>query len=347
MNFRFGCLTTGRSRWARSSLRIFVLVTFALLHAVPTFAQESSSRPDDDSAQPANRTGAPDASRSANAGLPRSSDISSGPASALRDALMAACSQNAADFSRFLTARSRRSFNGLTPAARVALMKRFVLLNVPGKATSSENAGGPLVRCETVDVTTEMAVGGADIRDNLAFLPMELRDAADNTGSSVHRINIGMVREDGQWRLLSLGLLLLDLPALEVEWDAAEAAGNEVTALEVLKKLGAAVETYRRTYMSLPQSLAKLGPPTTGAANREAAGLVDSELASSVKDGYNFRIVISGASSLGAPAKYELAATPTIYGRTGKRSFFRDADGGWHTADHRGAVGSASDTKIN
>jgi len=36
---------------------------------------------------------------------------------------------------------------------------------------------------------------------------------------------------------LSLGLLLLDLPSLEVEWDSAEADANESTALENLKKL--------------------------------------------------------------------------------------------------------------
>lgn len=322
-------------------------VLLALSFGAPMYAQESSSQP----VEPAAANGAVAADT---------------PAGALRDVLVAACSQSGNEFARFLTARSKQAFERLTPAARVALMKRFVLLNVPGKATASANPSGrPLVRCETPDVTTEMAIGGTELRDNVAFLPMELRDANDATGVSVHQVNMGMVREDGQWRLLSLGLLLLDLPALEVEWAAASADANEGTALENLKKLDEAVEAYRKAYASLPESLKVLGPPVAGAAvtprggaaragtaakepvaSHDAAGLVDAEMAAGSKDGYEFRIIIVGASTLGAPAKYQLSATPSSYGRTGKRSFFRDAEGGWHTADHRGAVGSESDASI-
>jgi len=53
-----------------------------------------------------------------------------------------------------------------------------------------------------------------------------------------------------------------------------------------------------------------------------------------------------GASTLGAPAKYALAATPLRYGRTGKLSFFRDSNGGFHAADRHGAVGNETDPKV-
>jgi hypothetical protein len=327
-----------------------------LLVAIQASGQESSSRPE---SEPQTSTETVHATSPGDA----TSLAATGPSAALRDVLLAACSQDGGGFSRFLTARSKQSFDRLTPTARVALMKRFVLLNVPGKASSSANpAGRPIVRCETPDVTTEMSLGGADVRDNIAFLPMELRDANDSTNVSVHQVNMGMVREDGQWRLLSLGLLLLDLPALELEWDSAEADANESNALDNLKKLAEAVEAYRRTYSSLPESLTSLGPapptvppktavaaksaPAIPVATHEAAGLVDSDLASGNKDGYIFRIVIAGASALGAPAKYELAATPSAYGRTGRKSFFRDAVGIYRAADHQGAVGSKSDPKI-
>ncbi len=317
--------------------------------------QQSSSRPAETAG---NNAALPSAPAPKDARVVAAAVAAGGPVAALRDVLLAACSQDASGFSRFLTARSKESFNRLTPAARVALMKRFVLLNVPGKASATANpAGRPLVRCETPDVTTEMAIGGADVQENVAYLPMELRDAADSTGVSVHQINMGLVHEGGQWRLLSIGLLLLDLPSLEAEWDAAEADANERMALENLRKLAEAVETYRRTYMSLPESLSSLGPPSQGSpaqgspaqasATREAAALVDAELAAGAKDGYVFRIVIAGASALGAPAKYELAATPAVYGRTGVKSFFRDAKGGWHAADHRGAVGGETDPPVN
>jgi hypothetical protein len=298
-----------------------------LLAAANALSQESSSKPGESSAS-----------------APSETTNSGGPTAALKAVLSAACSQNQTEFLSFLTVRNREAFSRMTPLARVALMKRFVLLNEPGRPTASANpAGRPILRCQTPDVTTEMQIGGAELRDNIAFLPMELRSA---TGANVHQITMGLVREDGEWKLLSLGLLLLDLPALEVEWDAAEMESTEREAIEALKKVSAAVEAYRNKYLRLPESLANLGPPLHGAANGEAAGFLDSDLANGMKNGYAIRYVIVGASTLGAPAKYELAATPLQYGRTGRRSFFRDSNGAVHAADRRGAVGSEADPKV-
>jgi hypothetical protein len=345
-----------RTSFAKNSPLLFGFIAFVLVMAALATnarAQESSSRPGDTSTNRANLPSMP-AVKNAD-GTTTPPVAANSPAAALRDVLQAACSQTSAEFSRYLTARSKESFERLTPAARVALMKRFVLLNVPGKATATANpAGRPIVRCETPDLSTEMSIGGTDTRDNLAFLPMELRDVTDSTGANVRQITMGLVREEGQWRLLSIGVLLLDIPSLEVEWDAEEAEANEIAALGNLRRLAEAVETYRRTYFRLPESLGSLGPPPTVAsaknrqaktlaATREHAGLVDEQLAGGDKDGYEFRIIIAGADTLGAPAKYQLSAIPSSYGRTGKRSFFRDTDGGWHGADHGGAVGSASD----
>ena len=73
-----------------------------------------------------------------------------GPSAALRDVLMAACSQSQNDFEHFLTARNKESFSRMAPAARVAFMKRFVLLNQAGKPTATTNPSGrPIVRCDT------------------------------------------------------------------------------------------------------------------------------------------------------------------------------------------------------
>ncbi len=289
--------------------QVLLLSLTALLAVANALAQESSSKPDGNAAS-----------------VSGEAPIVGGPSGALKAILSAACAQNQSEFVRFLTARNREAFSRMTPTARVALMKRFVLLNEPGKATASANpAGRPVLRCQTPDMTTEMQIGGTEIRDNIAFLPMELRDAADSTGANVHQITMGLVRENSEWKLLSLGLLLLDLPALEVEWD---------------------VEAYRNKYLRLPESLANLGPPLHGAANGEAAGLLDSDFANGMKNGYAIRYVIVGASTLGAPAKYELAATPLQYGRTGRRSFFRDSNGTLHAADRRGAVGGETDPKV-
>ena len=315
---------------AKSLTRLLLLGGAVLLAGERGFSQESSSKPG----------GGP---------LTASSEttIAGGPSAALKAVLTAACSQNQIEFVRFLTARSREAFSRMTPPARIALMKRFVLLNEPGKAITAANPSGrPILRCQTPEVTTEMQIGGAELRENIAFLPMELREVSDTTGVGARQVTMGLVREDGEWKLLSLGLLLLDLPGLEVEWDTAEIDTSEQSALDALKKVAAAVEAYRNKYLRLPDSLANLGPPIHGGANGEAAGLVDSDLANGMKSGYAIRYVIVGASTLGAPAKYELAATPRQYGRTGRRSFFRDSNGGLHAADRQGAIGSETDPKV-
>lgn len=305
------------------------MIISILLMAASGFAQDTGTKP------------------STSAGnAPIAATVPTGPSAALRDVLAAACSQDQTEFARFLTARNKGAFARMTPSARIALMKRFVLLNEPGKATLSTNpAGRPIVRCETPAVTTEMQFGGAEIRENIAFLPMELRDVTDSAGATVRQINMGLVREEGGWKLLSLGILFLDLPALEVEWDEGDIEATEKDALESLKIIAAAIESYRKKYLRLPESLANLDQPTHGAPGVEAAGLLDADLAKGVKDGYAFRYVIAGASDVGAPAKYELSATPLRYGRTGRRSFFRDSNGGLHAADHQGALGSANDPR--
>ncbi len=227
-------------------------------------------------------------------------------------------------------------------------MKRFVLLNETGKPSLLPTGSGrPTIRCETPAGAAELQIGGAEISDNLAFLPVEVREATDTTGASVIRVQMGLVREKSDWKLLSVGLVLLDLPALAVEWDAAEMGSTERTAIDGLKKIAEAVEAYRRSYSRLPESLAKLGsPPRGSAAGPDAAGLLDADLASGIRTGYKFRYVISGGNNVGAPAKYEVAATPETYGRTGRRSFFRDTNGGLHGADRQGAVGSGVDPHI-
>jgi hypothetical protein len=311
--------------------RVLHLFCIAILAAGAGLAQESTSQPS------APTVGTPTASPSAAAT----------PATALRDVLSAACSQSQTDFARFLTARNKQAFARMTPSARIALMKRFVLLNEPGKPTASTNpAGRPILRCQTPAVTTEMQIGGTELRDNIAFLPMELRDTTDAAGATVRQVTMGLVREDAEWKLLSLGLLLLDLPSLEAEWDAAETDVTERGGLEALRGIADAVEIYRKKFTRLPESLADLGPPVHSSANANAADLLDSDLATGMKNGYAFRYVIVGASTLGAPAKYELAATPLRYGRTGKLSFFRDSNGVFRAADRHGAIGNETDPKV-
>ena len=311
--------------------RIYPLFLLAVLLAgTGSNSQESTSR--------ANRSVPP-------AGAP----APDGPSTALRDLLSAACAHDEVRFGQFLTARNAESFSRLTPTARVELMKRFVLLNDAGKSSVSLNTSGrPSLRCTTPDGAAEIQLGGADLRDNLALLPIDIRDASDPTapmGGQPHHVLMGLIRENSSWKILSLGMLFLDLPSLEVEWDQSAIGGNEQAALADLKTIAAAVETYRTTYTHLPESLAKLGHAAKNSA--DAAGLLEADLVDGERNGYRFRMVIVGASDVGAPAQYELSATPATYGRTGRLSFFRDSKGKYHAGDHQGAVGHSLDPLVD
>ena len=269
------------------------------------------------------------------------------PVAVLRDILMASCSQDSKHFANFLTTRNSAAFAAMTPAAQATLLKRFVLLDQAGTPRAQADPSGNLVvLCTTSTVTAQLQIGKPDIRDNIAYLPLVVKNAEDTADTGARRVIMGLVQEDHHWRLLSLGLLLLDLPTLAEEWDRAEIQTNEKSAIASLKQLAAAIEKYRVTYTRLPQTLVELGPPSKGDPKSERAGLVEAGLASGRKDGYSFRYVIVGANDVGAPAIYELAAIPVEYARTGTRSFFRDGTGALHAADHQGAVGTLMDPKI-
>jgi hypothetical protein len=270
----------------------------------------------------------------------------SDPAIVLRDILMASCSQNSKQFSEFLTARNATAFAAMTPSAQATLLKRFVLLNQAGNPRAQRDADGNLeILCVTPDISTELHIGKVELRDNVAYLPLLVKDSTDTADANSRRVIMGLVKENGKWRLLSLGLLLLDLPTLAEEWDRAEIQNNEKSAVASIKELSAALEKYRVTYARLPQSLGDLGSSSTSAPKSDHAGLIDGELASGRRDGYYFRYVIVGANEVGAPAIYQLAAIPIEYGRTGTRSFFRDGTGVIHAGDHQGGVGTLLDPK--
>ena len=311
--------------------KICALVATGTLVLLSTAAsaqsQESSSR--SDSAASATATAPP----------------TDAPSSALRDLLAAACAHDETSFEKFLTARNAESFSRLAPAARVELMKRFVLLDGAGKPALSANpAGRPTIRCATPDGAAEIQLGGLDLRENVALLPLDIRDVSELPSGDPHHILMGLVRENSSWKILSVGMLFLDLPSLEVEWDQSAIGGNEHQALASLKLIAAAVESYRKTYSRLPESLSKLGPAPK--PSPDAAGLLDADLVTGQNNGYIFRMVIVGANDVGAPARYELSATPTSYGRTGKLSFFRDVNGKFHAADRQGAVGHSLDPVV-
>lgn len=258
------------------------------------------------------------------------------PASALSAALAAACRANQAQFADYLTADNAAAFRALPDDQRAAFLKRFSLSDEPGKvllSTSLQNL--PVIRCESPGGTVEFRFGDARVHENLAYIPVAVVQS--------EHVEFGLVRENGGWRLLSLGLVLLDIPQLSKQWAEQDIAAREDAAISTLRALADAIDTYRRAFSKLPESLAQLGPAPPSGISPERASLVSEHLASGEGGSYHFRYRI--VSTGGNQDSFELAAAPDSYAKTGRRSFFYDASGKIHGADLHGALGT-SDTPL-
>jgi hypothetical protein len=274
---------------------------------------------------------------------------SANPETALSDALSAACRQDSPAFANSLTSENAAAFRTLTPAQRTAMMKRFVLLEEAGRPLlSTSSVGKKVVRCESPSFTTEMRLGETRLRENLAFVPMEIPIAGDKPRA----ITFGFVREGGSWKLLSVGLMLLDVPAMAQQWEQADLDAGEDAAIADLRSVASALDTYRRAYGKLPDTLAVLGPAPPNGVSPEAASLLDADLAGGSKDGYTIRYAITPAAGdlpedeASRAEKFSLASCPKEYGKSGKRSFFLDSSGILRGADKQGNVATGADPRI-
>ncbi len=188
------------------------------------------------------------------------------PSTVLKEALTAACSQNSTEFVRSLTVRNAEAFGRMTPPARETFLKRFVLLDKPGKPrVQNEASGNFVVFCETSDVTTQMEIAKPELRDNLAYLPLIVKDSTDSAGLNAHHVTMGMVREAGQWKILSLGLLFLTLiPGSSFPRNRVGPRGDQGQRT-VCHRLSQSVG---RSHRNLPQDLYTAARITEGAGPR-------------------------------------------------------------------------------
>jgi hypothetical protein len=255
------------------------------------------------------------------------------PVAALSAALSAACRADETQFAGYLTAANAAAFHALPQDERAEFLKRFSLSDGPGKLLLSTDAQNhTILRCETPQQTAEFRLGAARTNENLSFIKV--------TVVASQQTDFGMVREGGGWKLLSLGLVLLDVPQLAKQWAEEDIADHEDAAIAALDGLDEAIESYRRAFGNLPQSLAQLGPAPKDEASPDQASLVDAQLAAGSEGGYRFSYRTIPAADGGSPG-FQVSATPEEYGKSGRRSFLLDQEGKIHGADSGGAAVAA------
>jgi hypothetical protein len=261
------------------------------------------------------------------------------PTDALVNALSAACRQQPGEFAAFLPEVSSDAYRNLPQLQQRELMRRLVAVHDAGKPLrSTSTEGTPVFRCSSPSETTELRVGHERVRGNLAFIPVAIP-----SGLSAE---FGFVHEKDGWRLLSLGLLMLNIPELAKQWAAQEIVARELLAVEAMRKIAESAETYRRGFGYLPESLAQLGPAPKDGISPDAAGLIAADLASGKQENYSFRYRVFTASR-GEDARYEIIATPIQYGPGGKRSFYLDSSGILRGGDKNGDVAGPDDARLN
>jgi hypothetical protein len=259
-------------------------------------------------------------------------------AGALSSVLSAACRANQTLFATYLTADSAAAFRALTDDQRTQFVKRFSLSDSPGRSLISADAQNhTILRCEAPESTIEFRFGSPRIHENLTFVPVTVVDGQET--------EFGLVREGGGWRLLSLGLVLIDVPQLTKQWADQDLEAQEAAAVDAMRGIADAVETYRRAFGNMPESLAQLGPAAKGDVSPDKASLLNEHIAAGAQGGYRFRYRLVTGTDQNA-ASFELAAMPIEYGKNGRRSFFYDATGKLHAADKHGSMGSADDPLV-
>ncbi len=261
------------------------------------------------------------------------------PVAALAAALTASCRHDVNEFTTFLTSSNAAAFRAMTPPQQIALLRRMVQLEDSGQPLLSTDANGhTLLRCDTPSIVAEIRFGATRIDENFAFINIDL--------NKTRSVDFGMLRTSNGWKLFSVGLLVLDVTQLTAQWEQQEMDAREQNAVDALRTIAGALDTYVRAFEKLPESLSELGAAGKEGISPERAGLLEAPLANSQVPGYAIRYRIVPSSNPDKPPVYELAATPQQYGKTGVRSFFLDSTGKLRGGDKKGAPATIADPII-
>ncbi len=117
--------------------------------------------------------------------------------------------------------------------------------------------------------------------------------------------------------LIVIAIILIILAVAMPKLQKSRQYASEMAALQAIKTIHIAQTQYYSTYNKYAESLAALGPPTSGAEGPAASGLIQEDLASGEKQGYKFTLTPT-------PGGYVINANPIAFGTSGSRTFYSD-----------------------
>jgi hypothetical protein len=189
-------------------------------------------------------------------------------------------------------------------STRLVGNKLAVVVKVPGESSGPENFS------LTVAFETEEMVGNRAL--------VVVRQQPDLFGEKSEPRKIEMVRDENRWKPVKLihgdDEFPMDLSLLTVAANQnvplIRRAERQAAAVGSLRTIATANESYRKNYnVGYAPSLLALGP-YVGQPTPEAAGLIDSDLASASKKGYLFTYQAGNTQADGTRNTYAVLADP-------------------------------------
>ena len=117
--------------------------------------------------------------------------------------------------------------------------------------------------------------------------------------------------------LIVIAIILIILAVAMPKLSRARMYAQEMSALTALRTIHTGQTQYYSQYSKYAETLAALGPPTSGAVGPTAADLIPEDLSQGEKQGYKFTLTAT-------PGGYVINATPVAFGTSGSRTFFSD-----------------------
>jgi hypothetical protein len=129
-----------------------------------------------------------------------------------------------------------------------------------------------------------------------------------------HRRDSQVVRR----RIFGLSVLVVLAVLMPVPTGKEVYRAAEMAAIRDIEIISSMQTQYFSQFGKYASSLVELGPPASGFnAGSWGANLIPTSLASGRKNGYVFTVA-------GVPSGYTVRATPILFGKTGRRTFYVD-----------------------
>jgi len=117
--------------------------------------------------------------------------------------------------------------------------------------------------------------------------------------------------------LIVIAIILIILAVAMPRLSKSRMYAQEMAAIQAIRTIHTAQTQYYSTYGKYAESLAALGPPTSGAPGPAASDLIQEDLAGGEKQGYKFTLTAM-------PGGYIINASPVAFGTSGSRTFYSD-----------------------